>query len=168
LGAIITAGALLVGVAGLVVLIASMGIQYRFLSQPPSLFGDAVFLRVIMFGIPISLTVYALVAYERRSSWRPPTLLIAIGDWSYSIYLFHFMLLSALGRAVLQLFEGQGLVGSMILFIGGFLLVNLIGAVLYYLFEHPSLKWLHRLGPSVPATSADFQPLTSKPIRAGS
>lgn len=35
-----TPGALLAGVAGLVVLIASMGIQYRFLSQPPSLFGD--------------------------------------------------------------------------------------------------------------------------------
>jgi exopolysaccharide production protein ExoZ len=163
-----TPGALLAGIAGLVVLIATMTVQYRLLSQPPSLFGDAIFLRVIMFAIPISLILYALVAYERRSSRRPPTLLIAIGDWSYSIYLFHFMMLSMLGRAVFQLFGGQGKVGSIVLFVGGFLLVNLAGAILYYLFERPTLKWLHRLGPSVPATTSDFQPLTSKPIRAGS
>ncbi len=152
-------GALLFGVVGLIALIASMGIQYGFLSKPSSLFGDALLLRVIMFGIPISLIIYALVAYERRSSWRPPSFLISIGDWSYSIYLFHFMLLSALCRAIFQLFGGQGLVGSTIIFIGGLLLVNLMGAVIYHSFERPSLKWLHRFGPSVPAKSADFQSL---------
>jgi exopolysaccharide production protein ExoZ len=160
-----TPGILLASVAGSAALLTSMIINYRFFSHPPTLFSDSVTLRILLFGIPIALIVYALVAYERHSSWRPPRLLVAVGDWSYSIYLFHFMVLSALGRALLQLFGDQGWVGSIVLFVGGFLLVNLVGATLYVLFERPTLRWLHRLGRATQTANAEHIPTEVVQVR---
>ena len=64
------------------------------------------------------------------------------------------MVLSALGRVVLQLFGDHGRVGSIVLFVGGFLLVSLVGAALYILFERPTLEWFHRLGPATQTANA--------------
>ena len=64
--------------------------------------------RIFLFGLPMALILYASVAYERSASSRPPVFLVAIGDWSYSIYLFHFMVLSAVARAVLLAFADRG------------------------------------------------------------
>jgi exopolysaccharide production protein ExoZ len=150
-----TPGVLLASVAGVAALLTSMIVNYRFLSHPPTLFSDSIAVRVLLFGAPIALIVYALVAYERHHLWRPQKLLVAVGDWSYSIYLFHFMVLSALGRVVLQLFGDHGRVGSIVLFVGGFLLVNLVGAALYILFERPTLEWFHRLGPATQTANAE-------------
>jgi len=150
-----TPGVLLASAAGAAALLTSLIVNYRFLSPPPALFSYSIAVRVLLFGVPIALIVYALVAYERHCSWRPPKLLVAVGDWSYSIYLFHFMALSVLGRVVLQLFGDHGRVGSIVLFVGGFLLVNLVGAALYILFERPTLEWFHRLGPATQTANAE-------------
>jgi exopolysaccharide production protein ExoZ len=153
-----TPGVLLASVAGVAALLTSMIVNYRFFSHPPTLFSDSIAVRVLLFGAPIALIVYALVAYERHYSWRPQKLLVAVGDWSYSIYLFHFMVLSALGRVVLRLLGDHGRVGSIVLFVGGFLLVNLVGAALYILFERPTLEWFHRLGPATQTANAEQAP----------
>jgi exopolysaccharide production protein ExoZ len=129
---------------------------YLFAHEVPTIgiipFGDglySVLCRVLMFGIPIALLLYSLVTYEAHFPKRVPRLLVALGDWSYSVYLFHFMLLSALGRAVLWVFPGHGIIASITLFVAGFAVVNLAGSAVYVLFERPMLRWLHRLGPAI-------------------
>lgn len=141
--------AFLTAVIGSTMLFGSICIYYVYLARPPVLFVDTPFsvhLRVLLFGIPFALIIYAIVAYERRSSSRPPAFLISVGDWSYSIYLFHFMVLSLLARLVFHLFGDQGISGTIMLFIAGFLFVNIIGYSVYVFFERPTLAWLHSLG----------------------
>jgi peptidoglycan/LPS O-acetylase OafA/YrhL len=129
---------------------------YLFAHEVPTVgiipFGDGVYAlvcRVLMFGIPIAVLLYSLVTYEAHVAKRVPRLFVALGDWSYSVYLFHFMLLSALGRAVLWAFPEHGMVAAITLFVAGFVVVNLAGSAVYVLFERPTLKWLHRLGPAI-------------------
>lgn len=45
--------------------------------------------RVLVFGVPAALLVYAAVAAEERSAWRPGRWLRVLGDASYSLYLTH-------------------------------------------------------------------------------
>jgi exopolysaccharide production protein ExoZ len=85
-----------------------------------------------------------LVTHERSASSRPPAFLVAISDWSYSIYLFHFMVLSAVARVVLWVFPDRGLLPSIILFIVGFAARNIAGAVVYVLFERPTLQMFRK------------------------
>lgn len=106
--------------------------------------------RVVLFGIPSALIVYALAAVEHRTrSPRPPALLVALGDWSYATYLIHIMVISAIGRALHFLLPGGGIVASLLLIATGLMAANLAGATIHILWERPSLKWLHRLGASV-------------------
>ena len=55
-------------------------------------------LRILLFGIPSFLVVYAAVRAEINGTARFPKIMIKIGDASYSIYLSHVLVLSALGR----------------------------------------------------------------------
>jgi exopolysaccharide production protein ExoZ len=154
-------------------LLPVIGMHYHFFAYETAFgvfpFGDTRYLvavRVLVFGIPIALILYSLAAYETRLSKRVPRLLVAIGDWSYSIYLFHFMVLSAIGRAVLWLFPEHGRYASVMLFVVGFLVVNLAGAIVHVLFERPTLKWLHRFGTAMPKPSEPIDPMKIEQIRA--
>ena len=49
--------------------------------------------RVLVWGVPAALVVYAAVAAEARSNRRPPRWLLTAGDASYSIYLLHFQVM---------------------------------------------------------------------------
>ncbi|MGO8924425.1 MAG: acyltransferase family protein [Xanthobacteraceae bacterium] len=164
---LVTAGAAVPAalVAMLVLLIA---VHYHFFAQQTFPFGNTPYLvevRVLMFGIPIALILYSLVAYERHFPRRLPALLVALGDWSYSVYLFHFMVLSALGRAVFLLFPEHSGYASVTLFVVGFSVVNLAGAAVYVLFERPTLRWLHRLGPTIPKASGPADLVTTESVR---
>jgi len=57
--------------------------------------------RVVIFGIPSSIAVYLLVLAETHKL-RIPEWLVNIGNASYSIYLSHVLVLSALGRVFFQ------------------------------------------------------------------
>jgi peptidoglycan/LPS O-acetylase OafA/YrhL len=150
-----------------------IGLHYSFFAQDTALFGIVPFgdsrylaeVRILMFGIPIALILYSLVTYETHLKKRVPRLLVALGDWSYSIYLFHFMVLSALGRAVFWLFPEHGPYASVTLFVLGFLVVNLAGAAIYILFERPMLKWSHQLGTGMPRPSVPVDPMKIEQIR---
>ena len=60
--------------------------------------------RVILFGVPSSLIVYGATALEAQRGFILPRILQQIGDASYSIYLSHVLVLSALGRCWAVLF----------------------------------------------------------------
>jgi exopolysaccharide production protein ExoZ len=135
------------GFVGIVALLSAIPIHYYLIAKmgPIGESPNYTIWRVFLFGIPMALILYALVAYERQASSRPPPqLLVAIGDWSYSIYLFHFMALSAIARAVLFAFPDRGALASSILFIAGFVACNAIGAAVYFLFERPTLQMFRK------------------------
>ena len=54
--------------------------------------------RTILFGVPAGLIVYGATALEVRSGFILPRILQQIGEASFSIYLSHVLVLSALGR----------------------------------------------------------------------
>jgi peptidoglycan/LPS O-acetylase OafA/YrhL len=139
---------LFLGVFGGAALVLSMALHFHFFATDIAVFDNAwasVASRVAMFGIPIAVVLYALVTYEREASRRPPVLLVALGDWSYSTYLFHFMIMSAVGRAVQYVFAAHTGYASVVLFVSCFLAANLAAAVIYVLFERPTLRWLYSL-----------------------
>jgi exopolysaccharide production protein ExoZ len=163
-----TRRSLLLGITGGMLLLLSIVLHFHFFATETYAFGDsqsAILLRVVMFGVPIAVILYALVAYERETPCRPPALLVALGDWSYSTYLFHFMVLSAIGRAVFLLFAGHAAWASVVLFAFGYLAVNLLGATSFVVFERPTLRWLNRFGrPKAPrlAEAAVADPIRSQ------
>ena len=54
--------------------------------------------RVFLFGGPAVLMVHSLMALERDNRRHLPRWLVAVGNASYSIYLSHILVLSAVGR----------------------------------------------------------------------
>lgn len=54
--------------------------------------------RILVFGIPSALALYALLLLESRHKLTLPRWLIKTGDASYSIYLSHVIVLSLIGR----------------------------------------------------------------------
>ncbi|HEY2527878.1 MAG TPA: acyltransferase [Xanthobacteraceae bacterium] len=106
--------------------------------------------RVLIFGIPSALALYALAAAEHRSpAPQPPKLLAAMGDWSYATYLTHVLVISAIGRALALLAPTGGRAASLMLIVTGLVAANLAGAGVYVLFERPVLHWLRQLGSSL-------------------
>jgi exopolysaccharide production protein ExoZ len=138
--------AIIAGIVGIVALLGDIPVHYYLIAQmgPISVSPNYTIWRIFLFGLPMALIVYALVTYEHRTSAQPPALLVSIGDWSYSIYLFHFMVLSAIARAVLLAFPDRGLLASVILFIVGFVACNAAGAAVYFLFERPTLQMFRK------------------------
>ena len=63
-------------------------------------------LRVLVFGFPSMLIIYGLAAAERRApALRTPSLMVAFGDWSYSTYLMHGLVIGPSGTCSLCLTE---------------------------------------------------------------
>jgi peptidoglycan/LPS O-acetylase OafA/YrhL len=130
-------------------------------SRDPDILGGSLWLRVLTFGPPSVLTVYALAAGEGGGSVRLPRWLQPIGDASYSIYLFH----AAFGVATMFLTWGIShrllphllwltlMIGSGV---GG-------GWIMYRLVERPLLR-LTRRNPGAHA-AADDAPQVSGPHR---
>lgn len=54
--------------------------------------------RVILFTVPLALIVYGAASLEITHSVHAPQWLVQIGDYSYSLYLSHILVLSALKR----------------------------------------------------------------------
>jgi peptidoglycan/LPS O-acetylase OafA/YrhL len=139
------AGALSAGVAGLVGLMLSIVYVAPMVSLATSPHLDSW--RVVIFGVPSAMLVYAITGLERlRPSLRLAKLIVVLGDWSYSTYLSHVLVISAIGR-MLFLFAPKGGVGASVALIAtGLLAVNLVGAGVHILFERPVLSWLHEFG----------------------
>lgn len=62
------------------------------------LFDDQGMLRMFSVGGVFGTLIFALALLERRRHIRVPTLLIAVGDMSYTLYLSHLLVLGVVGR----------------------------------------------------------------------
>lgn len=102
--------------------------------------------RVAAFGVPSALVVYGAVCLEADRGLTAPQWLVRLGDWSYSLYLSHLLVLSALARLWAGLMPGTGPAGNL-----GFILVAIIACIAvawasYRWFELPVLNATRRLG----------------------
>ena len=138
-------GVIAVGAVGLTALALSIGYVAPLLSLVTSPHLDAW--RVIIFGVPSALLIYALTGIEMLY-WkaRSTALLVALGDWSYATYLTHVLVISAIGRALVLFAPAGGIGGSMILIATGLLGANIVGAAIHVFFERPVLDWLRQFG----------------------
>lgn len=96
--------------------------------------------RAPIFIIPCALIVYGAVAIELNGGWTFPRWLQRLGDSSYSLYIWHQLVLAVL----LKVFEKFGLLdrleGPFILLIWGVLAIA-AGFVSYYMLEKPMQRW---------------------------
>ncbi|MEO0465455.1 MAG: acyltransferase [Pseudomonadota bacterium] len=87
--------------------------------------------RVIAFGLPCALLVYAVANLEVEGQIVIGKPLEMLGDWSYSLYLSHILVLSALARLLPELTTGP------LFAVIGVPACILIAAMAYYAFERP-------------------------------
>lgn len=104
---------------------------------------DGAASRVLQWGIPSAFAVYAFLMIESSRPDMFPFWLRTLGDASFSLYLSHSLVLSALGKLWHRL-PSEGL-ALHITFIAICLLTTISVALLNYrFFERPLSRWHHR------------------------
>jgi len=107
-------------------------------------------LRVAIFTLPFMCLTYGWVGCELNESWRTPKWLSRLGDWSYSLYLTHYIVLVTLRRIYRMMFPEELWVGAPgiwdnLVFAALALALSIITASIFYSFiERPSLKFFKR------------------------
>lgn len=120
----------------------------------------ADWLRVGTQGVPCALLAYGIITLERVGVFRSPRWLVAIGDWSYSLYLSHILVL--LGGVWMwnRVVPDMGPLDNVVMIAGGMAACLLLAALSYRFFEKPVLNlthhWRDKLFPSTgPKPSAN-------------
>ena len=104
---------------------------------------------VLLFGLPYFLVTLGAVCWEQSRKIRPPHLLLRLGDATYSVYLTHFVVLSALLPFGIRRLTGRGSVWLVALLLGGSVVSALLGYLVYRWLEKPMLTFLRRMEKSV-------------------
>lgn len=97
--------------------------------------------RVFVYGIPFILIVYGLVSLEKNGKLIVPNFLKVIGDSSYSVYLVHLLVLSAVFKLLHKVapFAYKSTLLSLIISFSCLFLCLVIGKYLYQYVERPIL-----------------------------
>lgn len=101
--------------------------------------------RTLCFGIPSALLLHGLVSLETERGFGPriPNFAVALGDWSYALYLSHVIVLSAIGRIYFgQIFDApeHRWDNAAFLFIATAAAIS-VSAITYYSIEKPIIAW---------------------------
>gem|GEM_PF-6710023 len=103
-------------------------------------------LRAATLGSLYGLLVYTAARLETFTGWQPPGVLVFFGNISYTLYLSHILVLSAIGRlwrgaspAPASLVDNAIVLPTMLLAVTG------CGWLAYRLVERPALAFSHRL-----------------------
>ena len=99
--------------------------------------------RVILFGSPAVLAVYGVVTMEMKSGRQFPDWLTVIGDASYSIYLSHILVLSALGRLWSEVWQ-RGLLDNGVALFTMLIVVLVVVIISYRYIERPLMRLARR------------------------
>jgi peptidoglycan/LPS O-acetylase OafA/YrhL len=103
-------------------------------------------LRAATFGTLYAMLVYGAAARERSGSWSLPPLLVACGNMSYTLYLSHILVLSAVGRLWRSAAPNPaGLVDNGVVLAAMLVAVTGCGWLAYRLVERPALALAQRL-----------------------
>ena len=107
--------------------------------------------RVAVFLVPFVLLTYGWASHEINASATVPLWLVKLGDWSYSLYLTHYIVLVALRRLYRSAVpEGlnvgaPGVWDNLIFAIIALALSILTSAIFYNCVERPSLRFFKSL-----------------------
>jgi len=100
--------------------------------------------RVLAYGLPATLMVYGAACLDW--SFKAPRALVALGDWSYALYLIHLPVIAALARFWSGAFPDGGPASSIGFLITGGALSLAGAAVMHHLFEKPVLALTRKAG----------------------
>jgi len=107
--------------------------------------------RVLAYGLPCAVLLLGAVMMEREGKISVPAWLSKIGDWSYSLYLVHMLVLLAIRRVwkgadgalpESMQFGAEGMLDNILFAVLGITLSLLASAISYKLIEKPALKLL--------------------------
>ncbi|MEL6858305.1 MAG: acyltransferase [Pseudomonadota bacterium] len=103
--------------------------------------------RSLAFGPAFALIVYAFAALEQTTQLasRLPSLLVRIGNWSYSLYLGHLLVLSAVARVFFQYADTPGPWDNTAFLILGIAAALIVSGLTYEWFEKPLLTAARKL-----------------------
>ncbi|QEI07922.1 acyltransferase [Pigmentiphaga aceris] len=100
--------------------------------------------RVIIFGMPALAIVTGALSLELHGGVRHHAFTHLLGDASYSIYLTHFMTLSAFGQAWRRLGLGEMTGGFWLFCIVATVVSTVIGLLAYRWVEQPLVRYFNR------------------------
>ncbi len=109
--------------------------------------------RVGTYGLPCAMMIMGIVGLERHGKLSFPKFLIRLGDWSYSLYLLHIIVLLSLKRIWIKIspylpealrWAQKGWLDNAAYIVTGILATIIVSALCYRLFEKPSLRILRR------------------------
>ena len=103
--------------------------------------------RTLAFGPAFALLTYAIVSLEQttRLGMHLSPLLVRIGDWSYSLYLGHLLVISAVARIFFGFFDQPGLWDNAVFLGLGMVIAIAASALTYEMFEKPLLNRARKL-----------------------
>lgn len=93
--------------------------------------------RVAVFALPCALMVYGAAALDISGRTFVPRWSVALGDWSYSLYLSHIFVVSALLRLLPD-------IPFALYVVLGFILSLIVAAISYHIIERPVMQWAQR------------------------
>jgi len=104
---------------------------------------DLATVRTFTFGTAFALIVYAVVAFEQstRLGRFIPDLLVRLGDWSYSLYLCHILVISAIGRLFFPIFGHPGIIDNYVFLAISIVTPIAVSGMVYTWFERPILTF---------------------------
>ena len=126
--------ALGLGLAGLVLAFLKVDFQSTDALLPTA--------RTFTYGPAFALLIYALVAIERTSGFGRliPQFAVQLGDWSYSLYLCHLLVISAIARVFFAYFGQAGMIDNIIFVLVSVVATVIISGLVYQVFERRILS----------------------------
>lgn len=121
--------------------------------------------RVAVYTLPFILLTYGLVAYEKKKNVNFPRFLILLGDWSYSLYLSHYLVFLTVKRLLESSsvflpeslhFQAEGWVDNLIFTVISLTATIMFSALCYKFIESPLLRASRRLKKVSASASIDL------------
>lgn len=126
--------AIILGLAGLIYAVVAVDFTVASDFQPVH--------RMLAYGPAYTLIVYGLVSLEQQGRLKRsiPGFLVTVGDWSYSLYLCHILVITAIARAFFPIFDSAGLLDNLAFLILASAAALLVSGLTYSCFEKPIVQ----------------------------
>ncbi len=105
--------------------------------------GQVAAYRIFGYGMPAALLIYGLVATEESMTIKLPRFLLNAGDASYSIYLWHWVVMTILVDCIDHL--GTGHEQTILFLLVSFPIVAIVGKMSFIFIEMPIAAATHSL-----------------------
>jgi len=111
--------------------------------------------RLLLCGMPAMLLVYAVLSLD-AAGWQPPKVALWLGEISYSLYMWHIVVLMALGSVMMGWLS---VTSTPLLYWGmGLALSILVARAAYQFIEAPPTRLANRLTRSQPVGAGGRTP----------